>query len=302
MIRLVILFFIQTGTIAYAQNSLVSYELWYNNDFENRTVAVVSESNHHNLLEILDVSVLPEGINTIHVRYKQSDGKYSVPLTKTFIKLSPLPEFVRNNVREYELWYNNDFANRTIAAVSESNHHNLLEILDVSVLPEGINTIHVRYKQSDGKYSVPLTKTFIKLSPLPEFVNNNVREYELWYNNDFANRTITVVSESNHHNLLEILDVSVLPEGINTIHVRYKQSDGKYSVPLTKTFIKLSPLPEKNVNNTIASYKYWFDDDFSNVFYIDITEPHEIGIWIEELNLSEKLFGGEHSISIQFSR
>ncbi|NLA25187.1 MAG: hypothetical protein GX879_09505, partial [Bacteroidales bacterium] len=141
IIGLLILFLIKVGTISYAQNSLASYEIWYNNDFENRNITTISHSNQHNLFQILDVSELQEGINTIGVRYKQTDGKYSVPLTKTFIKLSPLPELVSNNLSEYEIWYNNDFENRNITAISHSNQHNLVQILDVSELQEGINTI-----------------------------------------------------------------------------------------------------------------------------------------------------------------
>ncbi|MGI5974535.1 MAG: T9SS type A sorting domain-containing protein [Paludibacter sp.] len=245
-------------------NNLVSYEYWFNDDYENVQVETISSSSQHVLDANFDISSLPNNLNLFNIRYKDENGKYSSTLSKAFIKLPDAEIVGVNNLVSYEYWFNDDYENVQVETISSSSQHVLDANFDISSLPNNLNLFNIRYKDENGKYSSTLSKAFIKLPDAETVGVNNLVSYEYWFNDDYENVQVETISSSSQHVLDANFDISSLPNNLNLFNIRYKDENGKYSSTLSKAFIKLPDAETVGVNN-LVSYEYWFNDDYENV-------------------------------------
>ncbi|NLK56383.1 MAG: hypothetical protein GX292_02380, partial [Bacteroidales bacterium] len=105
-------------SIVSAQNKLVSYEYWFNNDYTNVQKVAISPTQTHVLNTNFDISALPNNVNVLNIRYKDGNGKYSSTLSKLFVKLPNAINADSNNLVSYEYWFNNDYANAQTITIS----------------------------------------------------------------------------------------------------------------------------------------------------------------------------------------
>ena len=203
-----------------------------------------------------------------------------------------------NQLVGYEYWFNNDYENVHIQAIVPTYQHVLNADLDVSALPNNVNVLNIRYKDSNGKYSSTLSKLFVKL---PEAATANASKlvfYEYWFNNDYENVQKTTITAAQQDFLQTDIDVSSLPNNVNVFNIRYKDESGLYSSTLSKLFVKL---PKTHiVDNKLTEYTYWFDDDFENARTVKLAEEVKVYEWIETIDLPENMAGRDHAINIRF--
>jgi len=280
-------------------NNLISYEYWFNDDYENVQMETISASSQHVLNANFDITSLPNNLNLFNIRYKDENGKYSSTLSKAFIKL-PNAEIVGvNNLISYEYWFNNDYENVQIVNISPTQTHILNENFDITSLPNNLNLFNIRYKDENGKYSSTLSKLFVKLPDAEIVGTNNLVSYEYWFNNDYTNVQTVAFSPTQTHILNANIDITALPDNVNLLNIRYKDENGKYSSTLSKLFVKLSSATEI-VDNKLTDYMYWFDNDFANTTIVSLPENVKTHNWAELLTLPSNMEGGDHDINIRF--
>ena len=152
-------------------NNLVSYEYWFNDDYENVQVETISSSSQHVLDANFDISSLPNNLNLFNIRYKDENGRYSSTLSKLFVKL-PNAEIVDNKLTDYIYWFDDDFENATTVTLPENvKTHHWAELLTLpGNMAGGDHEISIRFKDSLDMWSVPFTKAFVKdYNPRAEF-------------------------------------------------------------------------------------------------------------------------------------
>lgn len=179
-LKLLIAFTLLAGIVS-AQNKLVSYEYWFNNDYANVQTVTIPSTQTHVLNTNIDITALPDNVNVLNIRYKDENGKYSSTLSKLFVKLSSATDIVDNKLTDYMYWFDNDFANATIVSLPQNvKAHNWAELLTLPSNMEGGNhDINIRFKDSLDMWSVPFAKTFFKeYEPRAEF---NGMESELCF-------------------------------------------------------------------------------------------------------------------------
>lgn len=206
-----------------------------------------------------------------------------------------------SNIIQYEHWLDNDFANRNIVQIENTNDTISVSFFaDVNSLSPGFHTINLRFKDDSSRYSVVNTKYFI-IQPIPETLDTmrQVVSYEYWANHNFANRTIVNITPDDTTSIFFEFNTNDLQAGFNTINLRFKDESGKYSVVNMKYFIKL-PIPEtQDTMRQIIAYRYWFNNDFSNSNIIEISEPVDTFNLIRFIAVPE-LEGDSVLISLQF--
>ncbi len=278
-----------------AQNNISAWEFWFNNSYDDRQTYSINSAEEHYLLEDIDVSALPDGVNVLNIRSKNENNLYSSTFSKVFYKTSEIQEFSKN-LAGYEMWFNNDYENRQVNSISTVTTHHLISEVDVSALPDGVNVVNIRYKNENNLSSSTFSKVFYKESVTVES-NKFLAGYELWFNNDYENRQVNSVSANSEHHLLAEIDVSDLPDGVNTLNIRYKNENNLYSSSFSKVFYKTEQKFQGEI--AVSAYKYWFDDGYENAEFIPLQTPAKQISILEILDVTH-LAMGEHVVHFQF--
>jgi len=199
------------------------------------------------------------------------------------------------NLVEYEYWFNNDYASVQIVPITPTVQHELITGLDVSILADGVNLLNFRYKDENNLRSSTITKMFYK-NTQEYTVGKQLVEYEYWFNNDYANVVVVPITPTAQHQLVTDLDVSILPEGVNMLNIRYKDEKNMHSSTLFKMFYKKE---NHVVDNRITAYRYWLDDDFVNAVHVSLQTPVNQLVLAEEIDLTQ-VPNGQYNIHFQF--
>lgn len=168
--------------------SLLTYRCWFDEDFEHQQMDSLGDGHF-----MLDVNDLEDGLHTVHVMLEGSalTATHSYMFMKMAVE-SPSTEM------QYICWFDQDYGHAQTGLLGSG----IFE-LDVSDLSNGLHTVNVQL--NNGSLTTPLTYLFYK-QPLGGY---GVARWEYWVNDDFADRSITILPASV--DTLEI--ISLLPVG-----------------------------------------------------------------------------------------
>ena len=188
------------------------YRYWFDKDEANMQTGTFTPGSLH--LDV-DLSTLDASLHTIHIQVKDSEGEWSSPVSRYFVRkataLTPLVYWLDNQVEPSEM-------------SAQSGHFDL----DVSALDDGIHLLRLQLSQLTEGSSSPVSKFFFKM-PL-----SNQTSLLSWFDSDHEN----VKKLEYNGGKPFLLDVSEIADGF---HVLYLQAMGKggLSMPTTKMFIKI---------------------------------------------------------------
>jgi hypothetical protein len=111
-----------------------------------------------------------------------------------------------------------------------------------------------------GRYGISVLLIAGMWSPMRA---QTVTGYRYWYDDDAANATTVSVAGGADYTLTASLEATALAPGYHRVTMQMQDSNGDYSVPLTSLFVQRG--------NTIAGYRYWFDDDAANATDVNVT-------------------------------
>lgn len=129
------------------------------------------------------------------------------------------------------------------------------------------------------------------------YAQPNIVGYEYWFNNDFANKTTTIVTSTQQLLINQTVPTTGLIQGINTINFRSFDDSGKFSSVISHYFYKTS-VPESNLTPEIVAYEYWIDNDYANAVLVNTTIQQQLNI--NELMSMSTLNNGVHNFHIRF--
>lgn len=185
-----------------------------------------------------------------------------------------------NQIVKYSYWFNDNYADKVVVDVTPTDTLELDLELMISDLVPGFHFISIVFEDESGKISAPEATYFFVPYSLPDYEESKVVAYEYWFNNDFANRQYIQTTEVDTLELNLELDVSHLTRGLNFINIRYRSSDSLWSVPETNYFIIPIQL-DYTIDYNIVGYEFWFNDDFTNRQYIEVTETDTLALDFE---------------------
>ena len=114
------------------------------------------------------------------------------------------------------------------------------------------------------------------ISPVWSFTTNSTlgSAFEYWFNNNYEDRTYSKVPSQLQLLLNKSFSTDELQVGLNALHFRFKDTKGYWSSVISEFFHKL---PVTKVGSReIAASEYWFDDDYSNRVFAEITPGQTI--------------------------
>jgi PKD repeat protein len=288
-------FFYKTPESFSANNNLVEYEYWFDNDYSNAQTIVTTNTSQVNINSLIDAQTLVSGIHTFHIRFKDASGLWSSVLSQFFYK-TPESYSTNNNLVEYEYWFDNDYSNSQTIVTANTSQVNINSLIDAQSLNSGIHTFHIRFKDASGLWSSVLSQFFYK-TPESYSANNNLVEYEYWFDNDYANAQTASTSNVSQVNLNTLIDAQTLVSGIHTFHIRFKDDAGLWSSVLSQFFMKTMIT---NIDNPmITAYRYWLNDNFQNATLVELAAPTQQVMIMENLDFT-MIPKNEYAIHFQF--
>lgn len=278
-----------------AQNDMVAYEYWFDNNYASKVSNTIPASPFFQFNASVATAGVVPGLHVMNIRFRDSGGKWSQVASHFFYK-GDQGGTAQNNLVECEYWYDQDIAGKVSIAISPQQQFNLLSNLATASLPVGLHVFNVRFKDESGKWSQVLSQFFTKMQS-SQSTQKVITQYQYWFDEDAANSITQSVSPVTDYHFVSSVSTGNLPEGLHTYHVRFKDTNQLWSQVLTQFIYKLHPISP--VNNVIVGYRYWTDHDFAAATYVQLSNPmadFHLNSLINMLNIPK----GARVFNIQF--
>lgn len=248
--------FIKRAIASTGTNAITRCQYWFDNDFANKQVISLTSNATVEINQLISTASLPLGIHSFHCSFEDVNGVSSSVTSYLFIKRA-VASTGTNTITRCQYWYDNDFANAAEISLTAGEIISVNELLSTTTSANGIHSVHIRFQDERGVWSSITSSLFKKLSLQAFAAKPDIVTCEYWYDNDFASRaTISIVSDSIV-NINEQLSVA-LPNGVHSLHIRFKDSNGVWSSVSSSLIRKMAVV--SNSPNYIEGYRYWVDD------------------------------------------
>ena len=131
-------------------------------------------------------------------------------------------------ITDYRWWLNDDVSTLTSASLTSAVEVELSTMLALPVLTKDYNTITLQFKDSNDAWSVPQSRLFTKST-------GEVDVYEYWIDDAIASSTTNSIGPNGVVDLIADLPTGV-PAGTHFFTIRFRGTNGTWTVPLTTQF------------------------------------------------------------------
>lgn len=229
--------------------ALVGYEYWYDDGVP--VWIGIPPTYLYTLNADLPTDHLDQGLHTLHIRFKDSNGQWCSVLSRSFFK-AQANGATPVTITGYEYWYDEGYTEKIDVGVGIAEQHTVDAVLDVTTLPYGLHMLHIRF-QGTGGWSSVLSRSFFKAPGSDELA---IEGYEYWYDGDYVDKVDVSLSPTAQFSLDEINDASALPNGLHVLNIRFRGAGGWSSV-LSRNFFKAGNATSPD--RLVDAYRYWFD-------------------------------------------
>ncbi|MEO6254608.1 MAG: M43 family zinc metalloprotease [Ferruginibacter sp.] len=263
------------------------YEYWFDNDYAGKLNSGIASTGNLVILDNIATTTLSNGVHTINIRFKPDGKHWSCASTSFFYK--PNTSFPLG-AAQYEYWFDNNYAAKTNINISSTNNLVVLESILTSGLANGLHSINSRFKPDGANWSSVTSDFFYKANNS----GGSINKYQYWFDNKVVDSVTVTVSSTNNLLLLDSLITGSLPNGLHTFNVRYMQTNGLWSSITSDFFYKNQPTG--TTPNYIATYKYWYDDNWQNPTSLFFSGAQNL---LLDINTdADSLTEGRHKISM----
>ena len=279
---------VSTSFFFYPESTLINgYEYWFNDDYAGKTVVSVSNTTLLDLSSAIAATGLNSGLNTFHIRFSDVTGTYSSTSTAYFVII---PEM---HISGYEYWFDNDYGSKTAVNVANTQILDLSEVITATSLSLGFHDFHIRFKNNTGTWCSTQSDLFYKHGTSNQ---NNLTSYEYWFDDNPAAKVSVPVVNQPTADVMATINASALGPGLHKAHVRFQGSDIS-SVVSSSYFYKSATATI--AENAISGYRFWFDNDPSNMRVIALSQPASNVILLDSVELPY-LPLGKHLMNMDF--
>jgi PKD repeat protein len=268
-------------SISSTTNNLVAYEYWFDNDYTSVQTVNTPVQEQVNINELITTPSLTSGIHTFNIRFKDEAGLWSSVVSQFFYKIPESISSTTNNLVAYEYWFDNDYTSVQTVNTPVQEQVNINELITTPSLTSGIHTFNIRFKDEAGLWSSVVSQFFYKIPETISSTTNNLVAYEYWFDNDYASAQTVNTPVQEQVNINELIQTSVLNNGIHTFNIRFKDEGELWSSVVSQFFYKVPEIDA--TNNLITAYRYWLNDDFSEATFVQLITP------VNQLNINENL-------------
>lgn len=232
-------------------------------------IPVSSSSNLNNINLAIDVTALPLGFHNLFVRFRDSNGNWSLSPVRSFYKqtIQPPTNTLPNIVKgEYFVDTDPGFGKGVAISVTPGTDLSSATVtFDITSLSNGFHQLYARFRDANGNWSITQKRTFYKenLAVDPTALSTVVKgEYYIDTDPGFGNGTAIPVSPaSNLNNVSLTVDITALTTGFHNLYVRFRDSNGNWSHTPTRTFYKEAIQFTSTALPNIVKGEYFIDAD-----------------------------------------
>jgi len=282
---------------ALTQNTIESYQYWFNSDNENMISGLTGQDPGvpvYSFSTSIGSDGLPDGLHVLNMRFRDNEARWSPVLSRFFYKMPPAAA-TDVTIDRVSYWFNNDMAGATEEAVSGGGSFLFNPAIAADGLPEGLHVLNMRFRDSGKKWSPVLSRFFYKM-PVAAATDVTIDRVSYWFNNNIAGGTEEAVSGSGSFMFNPAITADGLPEGLHVLNLRFRDSGKKWSPVLSRFFYKMPAAAGSEAS--VDTYSYWFNDDIVNA--VEQTVPQSGSIVINEKFDAATLPDGLHVFNIRF--
>ena len=272
--------------------NIVKAEYFIDTDpgFGNGTnISITPGINIANNTFSIPASALIQGMHTLFIRSRDVDGKWSLSIPHVFINFGLPVNIVK---AEYFIDTDPGFGNATNISITPgiTITNNTFNI-PVSALSQGVHTLFLRSRNSDGKWSISIPHVFYN------FISASITKAEYFIDTDpgFGNGTNIPITSSLYINSATFtIPASSLLRGVHSLFLRSKDSVGKWSITNQHVFFNFgSP-------DSVTRWEYFIDSDpgFGNAVPVTFTPAFNIPDFIAQVNITG-LSAGIHKFYVR---
>ena len=282
---------------ALTQNTIESYQYWFNSDKENKISGLTGQDPGvpvYSFSTSIGSDGLPEGLHVLNLRFRDSGKKWSPVLSRFFYKM-PAAVATDVTIDRVSYWFNNDIAGASEEAVSGGGSFLFNPSIAAGGLADGLHVLSMRFRDSGKKWSPVLSRFFYKM-PVAAATDLTIDRVNYWFNNNIAGATEEAVSGSGSFIFNPAIATDGLADGLHVLNLRFRDSGKKWSPVISRFFYKMPAAATGE--NSIATYSYWFNDDIVNA--VEQSVPQSGSIVINEIFDAASLADGLHVFNIRF--
>lgn len=202
----------------------------------------------------LDVSALDQGLHTLYIQGVDSEGNANNVHSSVFLKYDPVSAGDAQGKTLY-YWFDNTTDNMKTVPKTTG-----IQQIDVSELAMGMHTINYQVLCTDGTLTTAHSSMFLKIDF--GLAQPQAQCLRYWFD-DSTTKYSTNMLQSKQQ-----FDVSMLENGMHTLHYQLVDSRGTIYLPQSTIFLKT----DWEASKTVAmKQRYWFDDDQSTMCEMPVT-------------------------------
>ena len=253
-----------SSTYLYSQNQITEYEFWTNSDYSNKVSVSITPSEVLTIDENIELQGLKPGFNNVSIRFKDSDGNYSSVYSQFVWAYSS-----ESPITEYEYWFDGDNSAVHNIEIESSETAEINAFLDATDLSNGFHSVHIRFRNSGGLWSVVYSKMFFT-SKSPEFSGgdidmNTMTHYRYWF--DVATEPIVVALEPEE-TFQTNFSVDI-PDLAESFYIQFRDISGLWSGVYHRPFI---PIADFEIYRVVNTFTMQNKSTFSTKFYWDFDD------------------------------
>jgi hypothetical protein len=284
-----------------AQPNINRVEYFFNSDpgFGNGTNIPITPSPSLNDISFsASLAAVPTGLNSMFIRSRDASGKWS--LTNRFLFVKGNAVAAAPNINRVEYFINTDpgFGSGTSIPISPSpDLADAPASINLTGVPEGINSLFIRSRDANGKWSS--TNHFLFLRTVVPGVNNITR-VEYFFDTDpgFGSATpVTIVPGLDITDVSINADIGSLSLGLHSLYIRSRDASGKWSV--TNRFLFVKAASQTGLPNITAT-EYFIDTDpgFGNGVPVALNPVTDLPDFVMKVNITG-LAAGNHRLYLR---
>ncbi len=251
-----------------------------------------------NIDQLVNISVDPSaaGTHTLYIRSMDRDGRWSITQTRSYQQffVEVLPDITG---LEYFIDVDPGFGKANNIVVTSPGDHVVQPFtVDISQIGSGVHRLYVRARNSDGKWSITQSNTFVKADIS---TGSNIEQLEYFIDTDpgfgkAAPVNINVPAQNITSSFQ--INVDTLGSGVHTLYIRSKNSMGRWGIVQTLEFIKIDAQTAFDVNYV----EYFVDTDpgFGNAIPVPLNAPGQRSTQSFTVNTSQ-LSAGLHRLYVR---
>jgi hypothetical protein len=245
---------------------------------------------------------LSEGVHSLHVRVRGTDGNWSTPF-KTMISVAQ-PTQVRNLEISLARYYFDNSVGSAINMVAFNGNYTKAYEQASAVAPNalsvGMHSLHVQVQGGDGSWSTPFT-TMISIAEQALARNLEISMARYYFDNNLGSAINMVAFNGNYTKAYEQASAvapNALSVGMHSLHVQVQGGDGTWSTPFTTMISIAEQALARNLEISMA--RYYFDNNSGSAvnmvaFNGNYTKAYEQALAVAPNALSV----GMHSLHVQ---